>query len=112
MDETILEPPPDRKMPERFAEIVENMSIGYLAIMLALAGFGSAWRDADRSWQPPESVSQWIQFAAGIVWATLVVIALLNGLPAAISSIRTPLFDRRKRHEMPVIWQIQPRKNK
>jgi threonine/homoserine efflux transporter RhtA len=89
MDETLSETLSNGKTSGRFAEIVENMSIGYLAILLALAGLGKAWRVADRTSHPPEFVGAWMQLAAGIVWAAFVVTAFLNGLILSIKSKTT-----------------------
>jgi hypothetical protein len=96
MDQTLTDVLANGKSSDRFADIIENMSIGYLAILLALAGLGSAWRGADRTlhrtWQPPEFVGQWIQLAAGIVWIVLLVMASLNALVAGIKTIHAWLL--------------------
>jgi hypothetical protein len=58
------------------------MSLGYVAIVFALAGFHSAWRD-DRMVQPPEAARQWVHVAASVIWIVLLLCALLTKLPAA-----------------------------
>jgi hypothetical protein len=56
------------------AEIAENVTASYIAIMLELAALGSIWRGTDRVWQPPDFVAQWICICAGMVWAILVAL--------------------------------------
>ena len=86
MDDTLSDELSQGKLPDRLADVVDNMSIGYLAIVLAVAGLGGAWRDAQQTSQPPEFVGQWIHVIAGIVWTALVVLALFK---APLSNLRS-----------------------
>lgn len=77
---------PKQPIPERWlgslAEFVGNVPVSYFAIVLGLAGLGNAWRAAERAWQLPHVVGEWIYLGAGIVWAMLVVLYLLKALLA------------------------------
>ena len=63
-----------------FSEIVGNMPASYFGIVLGLAGLGNAWRGAERTWQLPKFIEDWIYLIAGVVWAVLVVIYVLKAL--------------------------------
>jgi hypothetical protein len=64
----------------RLSDAIDNMSIGYAAIVVALAGLHSAWRD-ERMVQPPEAARQWVHVAASVIWIALLLGALLMKLP-------------------------------
>ena len=63
-----------------FSEIVGNMPASYFGIVLGLAGLGNAWRGAERTWQLPKFIEDWIYLIAGVVWAVFVVIYVLKAL--------------------------------
>jgi len=65
------------------AEIVGNMPASYFGIVLGLAGLGNAWRGAERTWQLPKFIAEWIYLFAGVVWAVLVALYILKALLAS-----------------------------
>jgi tellurite resistance protein len=72
------------RAPEKWSgplsEIVVNIPVSYFGIVLGLAGLGNAWRGAERTYQLPKFIEDWIYLIAGVVWALLVAIYLLKAL--------------------------------
>lgn len=82
------------KWSGRFSEIVGNMPTSYFGIVLGLAGLGNAWRGAERTWQLPKFIEDWIYLIAGAVWAVLVAIYVLKALlmPDKLPAVVTHSF--------------------
>ena len=60
--------------------VLRDMPASYFVIVLGLAGLGNAWRGAERTWQPPRFIEDYIYLITGIVWAVLVVLYVLKAL--------------------------------
>jgi tellurite resistance protein len=63
------------RAPEKWSgslsEIVGNIPASYFGIVLGLAGLGNAWRGAERTYQLPKFIEDWIYLPAssGRCWS-------------------------------------------
>lgn len=73
---------PARQPPGLWSGIVANMPASYFAIVLGLTSLGTVWRVAERAWQPPSFVAEWIHVVAGVAWAALVAFSIVKTLLA------------------------------
>jgi tellurite resistance protein len=65
---------------EFLSEIVNNIPASSFRIVLGLADLGNGWRGAERTWQLPKFIEDWIYLIAGVAWALLVAIYILKAL--------------------------------
>lgn len=74
---------PAGQPPGVWSGIVASMPASYFAIVLGLTSLGTAWRVAERAWQPPSFVAEWIYVVAGVAWTALVAFSILKTLLGA-----------------------------
>lgn len=74
IDTTGYQPKPQELHTGRIADIAARTPAAYFGMVLGLAGLGSAWRAAERTWHLGIGVSEYVFALATAVWAILILL--------------------------------------